>query len=80
MSAWRGQEQHILFVTSGGFQAELTTLAYLKEDVADSPAVRDRVVVCICRTTTTAATTTTTTTTTITVKKKVTKAQKWNRV
>jgi hypothetical protein len=45
MSAWRGQEQQhiILFVTSGGFQAELTILTYLKEDVANSPAVRNPV-------------------------------------
>jgi len=33
----------ILFVTSGGLQAELTILAYLTEDVANSPAVRDPV-------------------------------------
>jgi hypothetical protein len=43
MSAWRGREQHILFVTSGGIQAELTILAYLKEDAANGPAVRDPV-------------------------------------
>jgi hypothetical protein len=44
MSAWRGQEQHmILFVTSRGFQAELTILAYLKEDAANGPAGRDPV-------------------------------------
>jgi len=41
MSAWRRQQQYmILFVTSGGFQAALTILAYLTEDVANSPAVR----------------------------------------
>jgi len=44
MSAWRGQEQHIiLFVTSGGLQADLTILAYLTEDGANSPAVRNPV-------------------------------------
>ena len=65
----------IIFVTSGGFQAELTILAYLKEDAANGPAGRD--LVSLCRTTTAAATTTTTTTsTTITTTiKKVTKAQ-----
>jgi len=74
MSAWRGQEQHvIIFVTSGGFQAELTILTYLKEDAANGPAGRD--LVSLCRTTTAAATTTTTSTTITTTIKKVTKAQ-----
>jgi hypothetical protein len=36
------KEQHtILFVTSGGFQAEFAILVYLKEGAANGPAVRD---------------------------------------